>query len=154
MGSINKSIKRISWLIGLAMIVTLDYSCSIKEDYLENTTSNPNDYPGVSQGVIKILGAKLDNPYTLSNMQQAYHNLISGARLADDSLSATHLYVRLLPTDSSDVHTLLQDSTLNLYDYPLDYEVVSEGDYYHDPDLAGSIYTWMYTVVPVDYFVS
>ncbi|MDR2423126.1 MAG: hypothetical protein LBD59_00190 [Prevotellaceae bacterium] len=67
------------------------------------------------------------------------------------SINTTDLYVRLLPQDSAGYEALRQDSTLELFDYPLDYEIVQTGDYYNDPDLANNTYTWLYAVVKPAY---
>jgi hypothetical protein len=67
------------------------------------------------------------------------------------SISATDLYVRFLPQDSLGYATLTQDSALELFSYPLDYEIVQAGDYYLDPTLPDSTYTWLYAVVKPGY---
>ena len=37
------------------------------------------------------------------------------------------------------------------YDFPLDYEIINLGTYYHDPSLPVDAITWQYCVVPVGY---
>ena len=40
---------------------------------------------------------------------------------------------------------------LELFNYPLDHEIVRTGDYYHDPALYDNAYTWQYAVVKPGY---
>lgn len=96
-----------------------------------------------------ILGKKLENPYSLENMKKAKartQNLRN-----DIEITTTDFYVRFLPKDIDELNLLEQDTTLELYSYPLDYEVTERGDYYHDPTLPISAITWQYTAVSKDY---
>jgi hypothetical protein len=108
-----------------------------------------------------VLGSKKENPYTVKNMKAALDTLrshpqeLSGclksaSALDDVSISATDLYVRFLPNDSVQFSRLNEDTTLTLFDYPLDYSITQVGDYYFDPTVTGP-YTWLYTRVPVGY---
>jgi hypothetical protein len=97
---------------------------------------------------------KLINPFAIDNMQRAYLNLQkndSVSFLFSGKLEATHWYVRFLPKDAEQYDRLVSDSTLSLSDYPLDYEIVEEGDFYHDPSVPDSQPTYQYTSVPVNY---
>lgn len=100
-----------------------------------------------------ILGKKLNNPYSLKNMQAAYDSLCRASGVATrsvDILQPTHLYVRFLPKDSADINRLDREK-LDLFCYPLDYDVEQWGDYYHDPSIPEDQPTWQYTKVPVGY---
>lgn len=100
-----------------------------------------------------ILGKKLNNPYSLKNMQAAYDSLCMASGVATrsvDMLQPTHLYVRFLPKDSVDINRLDKEK-LDLFCYPLDYDVEQWGDYYHDPSIPEDQPTWQYTRVPVGY---
>ena len=99
--------------------------------------------------VSELLGEKLNNPYSLSNMQAAYESINrtrAGNPLKSTKLEANCLYVRFLPKDSTDI-AILQNSQLELFDYPLDYDIVVEGNTYHDPTLPKEQITWQYTTV-------
>lgn len=61
-------------------------------------------------------------------------------------LPVSHLYVRFLP-ESFDHLALLDSLELELLDFPMDHEIVEEGDYYYDPSLPQGEFTWLYTVV-------
>ncbi len=80
-------------------------------------------------------------------IRQAYNNLYEPDLV---SLNANYLYVRFLPQNPEDVGELL-DSGLEFWDFPLHYDIEYMGEYYHDPSVADSAYTWQYTVVPYNY---
>jgi hypothetical protein len=105
---------------------------------------------------------------SVQNMQTALDSLLAYASAVGDdelyagagvrtkslsalSIGATDLYVRFLPQDSTGYAALRQDTTLELFGYPLDYEVVQAGDYYLDPTLPDTAYAWQYAVVKPGY---
>jgi hypothetical protein len=94
-----------------------------------------------------VIGNQLTNPYKVEIMQQAYNNLYEN----DIScLAPNYLYVRFLPNSYEDMRVLLE-SNLELWDFPLDYELETIGERYQDPSVSDPMYTWQYTVVPVNY---
>lgn len=97
-----------------------------------------------------VLGEKLNDPYSLENMQQAVAMLYPESKAGREGIRETDIYVRFLPRDS-DEFDLLQGMGVELIDHPLDYEIVREGDYYHDPELDESQMTWQYAVVSHDF---
>ena len=99
-----------------------------------------------AEGMMQF-GPQLTNPYALANMQQAYAN-ITGAKA---QLQPTHLYVRFLPRDEFELQVLRRDTTLELFDFPLDREIIASGSYYHDPELPAEVITWQYCAVPANY---
>ena len=107
------------------------------------------------EGLTKVvLGIKLENPYTVENMQLAYDNLLKEAKSGrieseDLDIRTTHLYLRFLPKDSSELELLEKDTTLWTYPYPLDYEIDSIGDYFIDETVGE--FPPQYTAVPVDF---
>lgn len=143
---------RLTCWIGLLFIIGVT-SC---QDEIINESSRKDDkqtFEEESFGPSIVLGKKLNNPYSLENMQAAYDSLSnkSGSTLKSGrQLQPTHYYVRFLPKDSSDVRQLERDS-LDLFCYPLDYEIEEWGDYYHDPTIPKGQMTWQYTKVPIDY---
>jgi hypothetical protein len=100
-----------------------------------------------------VLGKQLQNPYTLSNMTSAHQtvtaNGINSAFPVD--IRATHYYVKFKPTDWTQYDKLQEDTILELYDIPLDYEVTQDGNRYHDSSLPDSIPTYQYGTVKTDY---
>ncbi|MUP37840.1 hypothetical protein [Labilibaculum euxinus] len=98
-----------------------------------------------------VLGKKLENPYTVENMQKAYDNLNKENGLKSSfQIQTTDLYVRFAPADEEQWQQLRADS-LELFDMPLDYEIEEGGTFYHDPGISTDQITWQYTVVPVNY---
>jgi hypothetical protein len=106
-----------------------------------------------------VLGKQKANPYSVENMLialdtlRAYANAVGDEELLSNagirtksletiSINTTDLYVRFLPSDSVGYANLKQDSTLELFNVPLDYEIVQTGDYY-DPTIGDNIYTWL-----------
>lgn len=135
----------------------------------EITGNNEFPFSTENRGVRPIiLGKQKNNPYSVENMLialdtlRAYANAVGAAELRSDadiltgsletlSINATDLYVRFLPQDSIGYAALKSDSTLELFNYPLDYEIVQTGDYYDDPSIGDNIYTWLYAVVKPGY---
>ena len=108
-----------------------------------------------------VLGDRKQNPFAVDNMKAALDSLLaypaeagnclrSTAALDDIQIEPTDLYVRFLPTDTAQYLELMNDSLLTLFDFPLDYTIIQQGDYYVDPSVSGP-YTWLYTRVPVGY---
>ena len=98
-----------------------------------------------------VLGEKLENPYSIANMEKAYADLIKTRAAGDFKIETTDLYVRFLPKDSTELLELQKDILLELFDYPLDYDIEVEGTYYHDPSIPEGQITWLYTTVKPDY---
>jgi len=89
-----------------------------------------------------ILGSRLSgNPYSVQVMQQASTNLYGNA----NGIVVNKKYVRFKPSLDDQLEQL-DSLDLNLFDYPLDYEVIQEGDYY-DQGLPTEEFPWYYTVV-------
>lgn len=104
--------------------------------------------PEVAHDMI-VLGDKLDDPYSLANMEAALSVLYptKAGRLA---VKPTDIYARFLPSSEAEYDRLVAMG-LNLIDHPLDYQIVKEGDYYHDPSLDDDTITWQYAVVKPDF---
>lgn len=113
------------------------------------------------------LGNKKEIPFTIENMQKAYENLLNnktakdfpkkgllkdGFSVGNYTITTTHKYIKFLPQDSLQYETIINDSILSVSDIPFEYEYEDSGDIYIDPSLPpNSIFTYYYSVVPVDY---
>jgi hypothetical protein len=98
-----------------------------------------------------ILGERLEDPYNLQNMLKAYSILKStSGDVPDIQIKPNFNYVRILPSNEKEWQILKSDSSLVLFDYPLDVEIVQPGTYYHDPTLPIDAITWQYTVIPIE----
>lgn len=96
-----------------------------------------------------VLGDRLEDPYSVENMTRALA-AVYPTKADRVVLPTTDLYVRFLPASEQEFD-VLTDLGLALLDHPVDYEILREGDYYHDPDLAEDRITWQYAVVPEDF---
>ena len=109
---------------------------------------NFDDGSGVTHGMIE-LGEQLDDPYSVENMTKALRSLYP-TKADVIQLHATNLYVRILPRDDAELK-LLDSLGIRMLDHPLDYQILREGDWYHDPSLPENSPTWQYAVIPADY---
>jgi len=96
-----------------------------------------------------VLGARLENPYKTENITKALHALYP-TKADRVQVKTTDLYVRFLP-ETEEHMELLKNMGLRLTDHPLDYEIMEEGDWYHDPEVPDDRMTWQYAVVPHDF---
>ena len=108
------------------------------------------DYEDMSTGEalsheMIVLGKKLDDPYSVSNMTKALSSLYPTKAIT--TLTPTDVYVRFLPK-SEEEYDRLCGMGIEMLDHPLDYQIIRDGDYYHDPLIADDSMTWQYAVVP------
>lgn len=96
-----------------------------------------------------VLGERLENPYKTVNITKALNELYP-TKAGRVEVESTDLYVRFLPADKEECDMLLSMG-LRLTDHPLDYDILVEGDWYHDPEIPEGDMTWQYAVVPVDF---
>ena len=137
-------------LLILTLIGIIMYSCQ-KDDEINPQVVEQTP----TEGLIK-LGEKLENPYSIENMQKALDNLKSSkvsaksSSVNDIEITTTHLYLRFKPKNEDELNILKADSTFVLYDYPLDYEITENGYFYKDPEVTGDQPTYQYCAIPVD----
>lgn len=96
-----------------------------------------------------VLGARLENPYKTENITKALNELYP-TKADRVEVKTTDLYVRFLPKNEKEVE-ILEDLDLRLMDHPMDYEILEDGDWYHDPEVPADKVTWQYAVVPHDF---
>lgn len=97
-----------------------------------------------------VLGRQLEDPYSVKNVTKALQSLYPTKAAVVGSLEPTHYYVRFLLNSEADFNAL--DSLgVDLLDHPMDYEIVREGDWYHDPSIPEGDITWQYAAVPIDF---
>jgi hypothetical protein len=143
---------KLNFAVILALLITIS-GCQ-KDDILTEPITVPEESQ-FQEGMIH-LGKKLENPYTVENMLKAYNNLKGDSQLkstndTESDIEVTHLYVRFLPKSDHELAILQIDTTLELFDYPLDYELNEGGTYYHDPELPDTVITWQYCAVMKDF---
>lgn len=94
-----------------------------------------------------LLGNQLQgNPYSVSVMQQASINLYGNS----SGIAVNKLYVRFKPANDDQLFTL-EALDLDLFDHPLDYEVLHQGDYYPQPGIGPDEIPWLYGIVDVGF---
>lgn len=96
-----------------------------------------------------VLGSRLENPYKTENITKALQELYP-TKADRVEVKTTDLYVRFLPKSDAE-YEMLKGMNLNLLDHPLDFEIVKEGDWYHDPEVPDHAVTWQYAVVSPDF---
>lgn len=106
-----------------------------------------------------ILGKKLENPYSLANMQKARETLLqqndSGIKLSAFAtpLNATHYYVVFLPENDAHIKTLSELVSSKKFvtrEHPMDYEVLQHGSEYRDTRTKDPKYPVLYASIPVN----
>ena len=118
---------------------------SRERDYLPAPTRT--EVTETDEGLME-LGPQLANPYALAVMQQARVQLLeANSDLSIPELSTSHYYVRFAPQNDEEMYSLLQDTTVYFYEYPLDRDIIS-GTYYHDPAIADTLPTYQYASIP------
>lgn len=87
----------------------------------------------------------LEDPYAIHNMLKAYSNLRAADSLIPSlDIKPSHVYLRFLPGNDAEKELLSSDTSLVLYDYPLNCEM-KEGDVPGSEDGK----EWKYCVVPL-----
>lgn len=130
----------------LALVAVLAIAC---KGNLYRPFSEEVDLTGELPHGMIVLGRHLDDPYNVDNMTRALASVYP-TKAGRVQLDPTDIYVRFLPADEEQ-YELLESICPNMLDHPLDYEIVREGDYYHDPGIADEDLTWQYAVVPVGF---
>ena len=100
--------------------------------------------------IYRIIKKSIQSYYSWRIKKRMYKDL-SYSSFPTMSIELTHYYVKFIPNSELELEDLKSDTTLELFDYPLDYEVLEDGLYYHDPSLPDSAITYQYAVVPEDY---
>lgn len=131
----------------LALCLPLYVATSCSKDNVEFDPVADVDDSTLSHDAI-VLGGQLENPYTVENVRSAISSLYPTR--ASMAVEATDLYVRFLPVDEQQL-ALLYDAGVTLVDHPIDYEIVKDGDFYHDPSVGTDEITWQYAVVPAGF---
>ena len=157
MKNVRKICVTLAWLLLLV-------SCEDRsEDFFnsENSESLTSSNTTISQEQLTpiILGEKLENPFSVENMQKALNSLleesnklegtgISKRNAAMLTISPTDWYI-CFKVDSTQFNTLISDTTLTLSQVPLDCEIIQHGDYLED--FQNSEIKNLYTVVKPGY---
>ena len=128
----------------LCLWVAVPTACN-KSEVLSNDTYITDDTPWQRLSHEKIeLGDKLEDPYTVENVTKAIEALYP-TKAGRITLKPTDIYARFLPKDDKEFETLMELG-VEFMDHPLDYAIIKDGDYYHDPEIPENEVTWQYAV--------
>ena len=108
----------------------------------------PPEDDTVYHGMIQ-LGERLEDPYEVGNVTKAIESLYP-SKAGRVGLEPTDIYVRFLPRTEEEYRRLAA-AVPSMLDHPVDYRIVREGDYYHDPSVPEGDITWQYAVVPSNF---
>jgi hypothetical protein len=143
-------------ILGLAVLsITFFNSCNDVEKLqptLDQSVISSSVTSETSEGLMEF-APQTPNPYTILNMQIALDSLIANNELNCDvskfNIRVTHKYIKFKPQDSIQFGQLIQDTTLILFDYPMDRKLTKAGTYYKDPSLTEEQPNFQWTCVPV-----
>lgn len=144
--------KKLYFVAGIAAVV-LFTTCTAIDDLegFDSSASRTAQTKSSSDDETVTLGDQLENPYTISNMQEAYESLSPETRAGGfgyATIAPTDVYLKFTPADEDEYDLLLEDKTIDYFNYPLDYELVGEG-IYRDPLLGEDDVECLYAAVPV-----
>ena len=108
-------------------LLTTNACDKVRTDYLDEETADL--LTETAEGL--VLGEKLENPYSMAVMRRALESLRAQGYDVPKSIEPNCLYVRLTCVDSLAAKAI-EENELELYEYPIDYEVLSAGTY--EPD--------------------
>jgi hypothetical protein len=96
-----------------------------------------------------ILGNPLNgHPYSVATMRQAAVNLYGN----DQGIVANKVYMRCKPANETQLEAL-EATNAEWFDYPLDRDVLQQGDYYTQPGIGPEEISWLYAVVDIGYTI-
>lgn len=142
-------------IITLFFVLLFSNACQFEDEIKPTELVTPlskasddgdGDLLAASTGGEIILGDKLENPYSLQNMQLAWNI----QKQNNETIYSTHRYIRFLPKNEDELDILENTENIDLYDHPLDYNIISNGDYYHDPSIATDLPTYQYASIPIE----
>lgn len=124
-------------------LIPILFSCAVDEGYMNLSTNQDINFTGATksseepiiiQGDEMILGEEIQDPYSLDMVKKAYLNVAKTANVSpsENSINATHLYVRFFPKDSIDIETLEAADDIDLYSYPLNRRIIKQGSTTYD----------------------
>jgi|GEM_PF-1503858 hypothetical protein len=86
---------------------------------LENASARLESKSSDSDSAM-VLGKKLENPYSVKNMEIALNSLErKSSKNPIGKIESNYLYIRLLPTTNDEYNLINSDPTIDTYEYPL-----------------------------------
>jgi len=112
------------------------------ETVLGSEKANPFSFATIKKALLKLSTEKVEGGIKSMSNTKALRTF--------DDIRPTHNYVRFAPENLEQLNQLVT-AGFELFDVPLTYEVVEEGDYYQDPSIPVTEITFQYTLVPYGY---
>lgn len=123
------------------------FSCSVKEEVVVENVQKKTVKSRIKTRASTSDGYDhLQNPYSISVMQSVYDTYSTDSV----KINPTDVYLRIQPRDSSELDYLLNESGLEIFEYPLDIDL-DDGEEYNDQSLSENDFPWLYTVIKYDY---
>jgi len=97
-----------------------------------------------------VLGDFRINPFEINNINAANQLLYGSEAML---IQPTHRYVKFEPSNQEHLAILNEwsfSTNIPLFDFPLEYEILEDGDYYVDPNVVDSVYTYQYGTVLIN----
>lgn len=140
--------KKFVFLLFVCMVC---FSACEKENHDNSMlVSSPPNASFSASGKIR-LGAIVEDPYKISNMIAAKTVLESqGVTFPFATVPATGYYVKAILNSVSQMELLDQDTSIVWFDYPLDREILSGGEYYQVVDEDNPMIE-LFAVIPTNY---
>ncbi len=142
--------------LGIVVLVALlVWGCRTPDDPIFEEEQESTVVEEQSSGDVEVileLGDPLNNPYKEDAMVNALISLHDEGILREvgtNDIPANFYYARFLPANDEELRELEGISNLDLYEYPLDREIIVKGTYYQDPAIPEGQITWQYCVYPI-----
>ncbi len=154
-----KYLQKLPLVLILIGLTTTSCRDEIKETEASNTSVKEAYLDADEQEI--VLGDKIENPYSVENMQQAYQNIMKSKDKSSKALQKTgetieistnHHYVRFWCTSTEDKEKLTS-LDIQFSEFPLDREIEEEGDFFIEEDFDTETFegAWVYTSLLEDF---
>lgn len=143
----DTAMKKVLLFLLSGLTVSLATNCVDTID-IDPYITDESSFEQLSHEMIE-LGDKLDDPYSVENVTKAIASLYP-TKAGRVDLKPTDIYARFLPAGEEEMERLL-DMGVEFLDHPMDYTIIRDGDYYHDPEVDQEEITWQYCVLPNDF---
>jgi hypothetical protein len=138
--------------LALALIFGILQGCKLPED--KNSTISPiveNSKTDVSEDGLIEIGNKTEDPHVLRHMQKALKELVKADnRFSKVVLKPNYKYVKITPLNDQGIEDINALIDLNVYHYPLDYEIKKHGQKYNEPDKDSNFQSF-WLVAPINF---
>ena len=88
------------------------FAACLRDNEIISENDNVTNFPKEQKETdgMMVLREKLENPYSIANMEKAYAELVKTRGARDFKIETTDLYVRFLPKNSTELSELQKDT--------------------------------------------